>query len=292
MKISYSQYNFLRSIDSQKNTNIINKEIDNCIIYTDPLNDLKIYYKFLEWDTDYFGIKTVKIFYIDDRDNERSDVSDSINKLLIFLKKQTVEYLFFEVPSEDISMIHALGLSKFSLIETRLHYFNDKIQDYNYPKRFDVREATIKDITNLRRVSSMMRNVYDRFHADPIMSNKKADAFLATYVEEAINGFSDIVLVPNAENLPSDSFLTADYQDENWITLDKKVSKMVLSAVSSETNRGWYLKLISEMTYLLKNKGVEVIHMNTQCTNRAVLNVWSKLGYKLGRVTHVFSISI
>ena len=92
MKISYSQYNFLRSIDSQKNTNIINKEIDNCIIYTDPLNDLKIYYKFLEWDTDYFGIKTVKIFYIDDRDNERSDVSDSINKLLMlkFLKN----YLF------------------------------------------------------------------------------------------------------------------------------------------------------------------------------------------------------
>ncbi|MFT4733094.1 MAG: dTDP-4-amino-4,6-dideoxy-D-galactose acyltransferase [Sediminicola sp.] len=74
-----------------------------------------------------------------------------------------------------------------------------------------------------------------------------------------------------------------------WKFLNYKVSKMVLSAVSAETNKGWYVKLISEMTYLLKDLGVQAVHMNTQSTNRAVLNVWNKLGYRIGRTTHVLA---
>lgn len=136
-----------------------------------------------------------------------------------------------------------------------------------------------------------MRNPFDRFHSDWTYSTSIADKYLETYIENAINGFSDIILVPDGEKTEPDSFLTADLYQNDWDKLNYKISKMVLSAVSSETNKGWYVKLISEMTYKLMEYGVESIFMNTQSTNFAVLSTWEKLGYKIGRATHLLSFS-
>ena len=142
------------------------------------------------------------------------------------------------------------------------------------------------------RVAKEMKNEYDRFHADDVFSPKKADDFLATYIQQSLKGFADLVLTSNETGLPSDSFLTANYLKHEWEKTHVPVSKMVLSAVSSQTNKGWYKKLISEMTYHLIEQGAQYIFMNTQSTNRAVYHTWEQLGYKLGGVTHVFSKKI
>jgi dTDP-4-amino-4,6-dideoxy-D-galactose acyltransferase len=152
-----------------------------------------------------------------------------------------------------------------------------------------VRLGTETDIPILRNVASKMRNIYDRFHADKVFDTTVADSFLSVYIENAIKGYSDIVIVPAVLNLPSKSFLTADYQYEYFEFSEKKIAKMVLSAVDSETNRGWYLKLISEMTIFLKSRGYQIVHFNTQSTNRAVIRVWNKLGFQYGRSTHILS---
>jgi dTDP-4-amino-4,6-dideoxy-D-galactose acyltransferase len=78
----------------------------------------------------------------------------------------------------------------------------------------------------------------------------------------------------------------------DWDKLDYKISKMVLSAVSSDTNKGWYIKLISEMTFILKEIGAKSVFMNTQATNIAVLVTWEKLGYRLGRTTHILTLNL
>jgi dTDP-4-amino-4,6-dideoxy-D-galactose acyltransferase len=137
-----------------------------------------------------------------------------------------------------------------------------------------------------------MRNDFDRFHSDIMFSTEVADNYLSTYVENSINGFADLVIVPNEQGVATDSFLTANYLKEKWDSIGHPISKMVLSAVSSKTNKGWYLKLISEMTYLLKENGAETIYMNTQSTNIPVLYTWEKLGYHIGRTTHLLSMYI
>ncbi len=67
------------------------------------------------------------------------------------------------------------------------------------------------------------------------------------------------------------------------------MAQPTFSAVSEEY-RGWYLKLISEINYHLKEKGVEHAFLSTQATNKAVIRVWEKLGYSFGKMEHVLRI--
>jgi dTDP-4-amino-4,6-dideoxy-D-galactose acyltransferase len=196
-------------------------------------------------------------------------------------------YIFTEIPSEDVYLMQALNESLFRLVETRMTYYLD-LKNYNN-KRYNVREAIIGDIPNLKKVSSKMVNPYDRFHADVFYNKKVADNFLGVFAEESVKGFADYVLVPDEDGLPSDSFLTARYNKEWWGEINIKVSKMVLSAVSSTTNKGWYIKLISEMALHLKELGVDFVMMHPASTNKAVIHSYEKLGCKLGKVTHILS---
>jgi ribosomal protein S18 acetylase RimI-like enzyme len=96
-------------------------------------------------------------------------------------------------------------------------------------------------------------------------------------------------LVPADPGLPSDSFVAGNYYKEDWEKTGVKAAKMVVSAVSSKTNKGWYRKIISEMAHHFKNIGIEYIFMNTQSTNRAVLHTLQDLGFKVVSTTHILS---
>lgn len=290
----YSPYNFNKNINEEKllshQYKLINDLVlgNNYTIVTIKNEEYLFIYKKLQWDTDYFKIPTYRLFNILYKQNNylKESVKDFIQNIL-----PTKSYCFIEIPSEDIQLIQSLGENYFKLIETRLTYYNNQLQNHNY-QRYSVKNAGKNDISNLKSVAANMRNNFDRFHADKIFDIKLADMFLSTYIENSIQGYADYVMTPNEVDTPADSFLTAKYLIEDWEQLNCKISKMVLSAVSSETNKGWYIKLISEMTYHLRDQiGSECIFMNTQSTNRAVFNTWEKLNYKLGCTTHVFSIT-
>jgi dTDP-4-amino-4,6-dideoxy-D-galactose acyltransferase len=199
--------------------------------------------------------------------------------------------LFIEIPSEDLQLIQALGENGFKLLESRLTYFNDQLKKYDY-RRFQVREAKKEDSQKLQEVAKIMRNNYDRFHADQTFPNDQADNYLATYIENSIQGFTDYVMVPNEPSVPTEAFLTANYLKNDWEEIGVNASKMVLSAVHASC-KGWYVKLISEMTYFLRDTiGANIIFMNTQSTNKTVVKTWESLGYKYGNCVHVLSKNI
>ena len=113
----------------------------------------------------------------------------------------------------------------------------------------------------------MMRNKYDRFHAESKFNLIKSDEFLATYIEESIKGLADFVIVPNEKNVNPDAFLTANYLKKDWEIIGENISKMVLSAVSSETCKGWYIKLISESRDLIIEVMITLICKLVAVTN-------------------------
>lgn len=243
--------------------------------------------KFLKWDSDYFNLPTYKLLYVL---YAHKDYNILKNAVKIFVKdffKEKGRYCFSEIPSEDIFTIQALNESGFKLVENRLTYYLD-LKNYIH-ERYDVRSATVEDIPNLKRVAREMRNDYDRFHAETIFDSGKADEFLATYIEESIKGFSDFTMVPAELGVPADAFLTANYLVDEWDRIGEKVSKMVLSSVSSQTCKGWYLKLISEMAYQLKSIGAQYAFMHPATTNRAVIHTYEKLGCKYGKCVHILT---
>lgn len=291
----YSQYSVDRNIDRLKVLNLLYEELNFYEKYIYQNNDAEItfYYKKDDWESHFFSLISIKIFYIDFLSFNKEEFRKAINQFSIYIKKIYGEktILTTEVPSEDTYLIQALNDSRFRTIETRLHFVNNNLDVFNN-ERYLVRKADISDIPNLRRIASYMRNDFDRFHADWSFNIEKADEYLSTYIENSILGFTDLVIVPNQPELPPDSFLTANYLEKDWTKLDYEISKMVLSAVSSETNKGWYIKLISEMTFLLKENGAKSIFMNTQATNIAVLVTWEKLGYRIGRTTHILTLNL
>lgn len=243
-------------------------------------------YKFLKWDSEYFKMPTIKLEYILFESSDFSQLEESIRRFLDEVVK--TDYIFCEIPSEDIYVMQALNKATFQLIETRMTYYLALNQFEN--TRFDVREATKEDVPNLKRVAADMVNPFDRFHADRNFDHDIANEFLGTFAEASVNGFADYVMIPNEDGVPSDSFLTAKYYKDWWEAAGVNVSKMVLSAVSSDTNRGWYLKLISEMAYHLKGIGADYAVMHPASTNKAVIHTYEKLGCKLGKVSHIFSL--
>ena len=250
-----------------------------------------LFFKHLAWDSNYFGIPTYRVDFMASS-APRQQASEALEALLAELQRTLSArspryYLFAELPSENTLALQAACSAKWRMVETRLCYYRESMANYEYARRFPVRRAEPQDIPGLREVAIQSRNEFDRFHADTFFSPEVADAFLATFVENSVNGFADITLVPHPDEAPPDAFLTANLLPPQAAFPTTKFGKMVLSAVG-EARKGWYVKLISEMSYSFKNEGVDIAFMTTQSTNRAVIRVWEKLGYSYGRASHVF----
>lgn len=293
--IHYSPYSFLNTLDSRVllektvfepiNINLLGGETQN---YTIEINNCAFEFlvKFLKWDTDYFKIPTYKLQLVLFTDDDYSNLKQACKEFTrIFFNEK--KYCFSEIPSEDIKVIQALNEAGFKLVENRLTYYLD-LKNFSY-QRFETRRANLNDTENLKRVAREMRNPYDRFHSDNVYDPQIADEFLATYIEESLKGFADYTIVPNGDGVEPDAFVTAKYLIDQWPLINEKISLMVLSAVSSKTCKGWYVKLISEMAYHLKEQGAHYAFMHPATTNRAVIHSYEKLGCKYGKCVHVLS---
>lgn len=251
------------------------------------VGDASAIYRHLSWDSDFFGVPTYRVDYVSNGGAGAGSV-----RALAFALQEEVHgkheefYLFGEIPSEDVAALGGLTAGGWRLIETRITCFRDDVASFELPRRAGVRRATQDDVAELRAAASSAVNVFDRFHADDFFTPVEADEFLAVFVENSVKGFADEVLVP-AEGR-ANAFLTANYVKSPACLADKQLAKMVLSAVTPE-RRGWYVKLIGEMSQLFKEKGIDAAFMTTQSTNRAVLKVWHKHGYRFGRCTHLLS---
>lgn len=293
--VHYSPYSFLNSLNS---INLLKKTVLEPLYeslkagetekYTIVTNNTtyEFYVKFLKWDTEYFKIPTYKLQLVYFDNDDYFSLKQACKEFIrIFFDKK--KYCFSEIPSEDIKVIQALNEVGFKLVENRLTYYLD-LTKHTF-ERFETRSANIKDTENLKRVAREMRNPYDRFHSDHVYNPEIADEFLATYIEESLKGFADYTIVPHGNNVKPDAFVTAKYLIDQWPLIDEKISLMVLSAVSSQTCKGWYIKLISEMAYHLKTIGANYAFMHPATTNRAVIHSYEKLGCKYGKCVHVLT---
>ncbi|MCY4753428.1 GNAT family protein [Pelomonas aquatica] len=254
----------------------------------------RIYFRRLAWDTDYFGVPMYRVdFFRSALEGEAAVLA--FRDLLETLKSNVAQnadkyYVFAEIPSDAIYPLQGACMAGWRLVESRLTYYHDRLQQFEYAQRFKVREATTDDVLNLRDVAAVSRNAFDRFHADFFFSPAAADAYLSTFVENSVKGFADVVLVPAVDDLHPNAFLTGNYVPELPELPGKKIARMILSAVG-EKRRGWYVKLIAELSHYFKAHGVDTCHMTTQSTNRAVIRTWEKLGYSFGRCAHVLVLT-
>jgi dTDP-4-amino-4,6-dideoxy-D-galactose acyltransferase len=291
----YSQYSFLPKQDRElivKNTitpYLLDDNVEQINFVVSGFNHVFLVKK-LEWDSQYFSIPTMKLLNVLFAHNDYSVLKSAFSKFKEYILQKKNKYFICEIPSEDNLVIQALNEIGFKLVETRLTYYLD-LNNFSWD-RYKVRSATTNDIDNLKRVAREMRNEYDRFHSDKIYTNEIADEFLATYIEASVKGFADFTIVPDEFNVSPDAFVTAKYLKNEWELIGENISIMVLSAVSAKTCKGWYIKLISEMAYHLKEIGVSYAFMHPATTNRTVIHTYERLGCKYGKCINVLTLSL
>ena len=189
--------------------------------------------------------------------------------------------------ARDIGVIRSLGLSNFSLIETKLFFYRNT-EDFEYPERFGVREAGPDDLHPLEQAAAETVNEYDRFHSDPFIAKRDADRLMRRWVEASVTDrWADLVLVPDVPT--PGAFFTIKLNDGNWGSWGIAIAHIVLVAVSREF-KGWYRKLLVETLYRLRDKGVQAVYTPTQVTNYPVIRVLQQLGFLYGRAEHTFRI--
>jgi dTDP-4-amino-4,6-dideoxy-D-galactose acyltransferase len=242
----------------------------------------------LAWDTRYFGYPVYKVHTVLYAHDQYGLLKEAMLQWTAQIANELHSFYFLDIPSEDIHLIQAICECGFRLTETRLHYVLSKF-DACADERYPVRKPTENDLENLKMVAARMKNPYDRLHADIAFQEDVADAYLATYIENAMRGFADLILVPAEGNGPPDGFITSSFPER---ILGKRVAKFGNTAISNKTRKGWLRKLISETLYVLKDKGTDYILVNTQPSNGPSNKVLISFGFKFAFGTHIFSKGI
>lgn len=249
------------------------------------VDDGLVLFSQLQWDSEYFGLPIYKLHATFGR-NRGAALSRLVEKLEL---EHDQFYVYADVASEHIETLQVVTSRGFRFVEPRITFFRDRLSSFDQP-RYPVRRAQPEDIPLLREVAVQCVNKFDRLHADAYFSNEIANEYLATYVENSIKGFADVVLVPDAARVPVKAFLTGRYSLDQCSKINLKVARLVLGAVHPEC-AGWFRKLSSEMTYDMRDVGAETILMTTQTANRAAVKAMENLGYRIGSVTHILAYS-
>ncbi len=243
----------------------------------------------LPWDSEFFGVTTARLHGFHWLDGPAPTVSTDYRAAAAALCERArsagVRYLLAQPDARESAVARGLGESGFALIETRLFYHRN-LADFEWSDRHATRAAVASDVQGLGDVARKMVNPFDRFHVDPALDPKKVDELMRVWVENSIlGGFADYTIV-NDDPQPR-AFCTAKFHRNAWPVWEKKLAQPVLSAVSPDL-KGWYRRIIVELSYHLRDQGAEHAYMVTQATNKAVVHVWESLGYRFGRCENVF----
>jgi len=243
-------------------------------------------YADLPWDSQFFGRRMARLHAVlFDAGLAPAILTAAVEEFNRMLTTNQIEHCYCEVAAKDPQLLFALGQAKWSVVESRLHYYQDDLKNLS-GSRYPVRAARTDEAEVLRQVSAHNKNPFDRFHADPIFSAEQADAFLGEYAAAATRGLCDVVLVP--DNNPVDSFLVVSFLADDAQLLGTTLGRVVLTAVGPQ-NRGWHRQLVAETLWHTRERGGEAVLMTTQATNNAVIHNAQQLGFRLGELTHIVS---
>ncbi len=275
----YHELSFISDIDGDVFRNRILERLNNCDVCWEN-DEIRVFTKRLEWDSTYFGQETHRLEGILFGHSEAQHFLDQCYRFVQeFKERNPGSRLFAEVPVEDREVIQGLTYAGMRLVETRvIHHMHPLTTNTESSWKLAVPD----DKLSLGEVAARMRNPFDRMHADLLVSDNVADEYLRTYAMACVNGFTDAVIIPNESGVPSNSFIAINLRKDDWSWNPWLTSQIVLAAVDSETNKGWYKRLINAAINFSVQSGAKSIFNTTQAGNRAVIHTLEKAGFKYG----------
>jgi len=233
----------------------------------------------LPWDSEHFGMPIAKISEILVESGDRASLKNVLSAFISYTASLGLNYIFSAIDTRNNLLIQTLGEAGFIPLEFRANYFQD-LRNFSFPKRFNVRLAEERDLPSLVETALLATNPLDRFYGDPVLPKSKVDELMVKWVQNSIlAGFADGALVPNSPD--PQGFCTFRLNQHSWNDWGVKLAQPVLAAVSPKSS-GWYVRIMSEMSYYLREQGADYAQLTTQFGNLPVIRTWEALGYTLG----------
>ena len=243
----------------------------------------------LPWDSDFFryGVARLQGIYplAPAAYRHDADYLPAVRELIQSATRRGIRYLFAVIDARDLPTQRSLSAAGFTLLETRV-YFQCALRNYEFPRRFRCRSATVDDLDSLSELARTAENPYDRFNADPFIDKRDTRRLLQAWLRASVlNGYADLTYVNDAPR-PS-AVCTVKYLQDRHAAWQTSIAQLVLAMAGPG---GRFLGVIAEINYLLKERGFDYVYFTTQLANQASIRVGERLGFRIGRGEYVFRL--
>lgn len=248
----------------------------------------------LKWDSRWFGKSIVRLDLVAPTaapfNRPYARLKGLLERLAGELRSRGHDYVFVNVPVNNLGLVKSLGEAGFALTETRVTYWLENVGEFQIKKRSPTRAAESRDVTHLGKIAAESDNPYDRFHADEYFDKDLVYRLMQEWVNASVNGgYADSVLVPDVEGKDPAAVITALYHRDKWEMCGCKASQiMFMAAAANMHGRLWASRLLPEMTLHLRSMGAEIVYLTTQTPNRVVIRAVEQIGYRFGEAGLIF----
>lgn len=153
--------------------------------------------KSLPWDSEFFGVSIGRI------DSSKLD-EENIEDLLNQAQMQEIKCLYFEANPDDSTTVLLAEQNGFHLVDVRVvleHPFDDRpapVPRYPVPADLRIDSPHPGETSRLQDISAQI-GLTSRFHFDQRFGQVQSARLYRTWIENACDGFADIVLVARWE---------------------------------------------------------------------------------------------
>lgn len=229
--------------------------------------------KKLDWDTDFFGIKSAKVIL-------KRDINDiDINSIINYLKENKFKFVTIQNTNNNDNNNYILKeVNRLFLTDVNIQF--EKVLDLNIRKECNDKDVIINSNISYNQDIEKIASesfIYSRFINDKNLNNGKS-----VYSEWVKNAFEkeDKFFVLNIQNNKVMGFLLFSIQNEQ-ITIE------LIAVDSCSKHKGIGKKLINNLEAFAQKNNIKKINVGTQLNNLNAQNFYINCGFK-----HIINHSI
>lgn len=225
----------------------------------------------LPWDSEFFGISIGRII-LSRLDEENVDI------LLQQARMEGFKCLYFEADPNDPITVSFAEKNNFHLVDVRVvleHPFDERpapVPRYPVPVELCIDSVYPGEMSRLQEISAQI-GLTSRFHFDQKFGPAQSDRLYRQWIQNACNGFADVVLVGRWE-------YSGEAVGLITCTLDDKIADIQLAGVHIDhRKRNVGTGLVQSALGWAKEESCRAMQVVTQARNVPAQRLYQQMGF-------------
>lgn len=234
----------------------------------------------LTFDSDLLGFSCGRIAGIGAQ-NEL-DAINVAQKAINLAQELGIEHLSVRCDADDVHLLDALNACGFESVDAILTFTLSLHKAESAEVAPNIRLATPEDAEAVGEISRSAFTI-DRFHADPMIDNERADELHYQWGKNSVLGkAADAVVVASDSDDKPIGFVTCKLNFGTYEALGKFVGTIVLVATSEAARgRGLGRQMTAAAVNWFIQRGADIVEVGTQAVNKPAAALYERSGFQL-----------